>query len=282
MAPFVVKKGSKIRDCVSPSIPTPVSLIDSMTYSPANSGLMDARKVFVQRDVGGFDGELAALRHGVASVDRQVHDDLVDLARIGADAPTATAPGTMTRSMSSPIMRVSIFRFSVTTSFRSRTLGASICLRLKASNCRVSEVARRRGVGNLLRRPTQPRIGAQALEQKFGITGNHHQQIVEVVRDAAGEAADGFHFLRLTELHFQRSGLGHVFDENLERCRPTCPFGIDRPEMRATMEEPFRVTHSVVKIVEFLARMKIVGSLKPLLGIGVETSEMPARKLVGA
>ena len=54
----------------------------------------------------------------------------------------SSGPGIITRSMSSPISRVSIFRFSVTTAFRSRTFGASICFRLKASSWRVSEVAR--------------------------------------------------------------------------------------------------------------------------------------------
>ena len=41
--------------------------------------------VRVQLDVGGLDGQLAALRHRVAGVDRQVHDDLLDLAGIGFD-----------------------------------------------------------------------------------------------------------------------------------------------------------------------------------------------------
>ena len=45
---------------------------------------MSAREVFVERDVGGLDGQFAALRHGVAGVDGEVHDDLVDLAGIGA------------------------------------------------------------------------------------------------------------------------------------------------------------------------------------------------------
>ena len=39
--------------------------------------------------VGGFDGEAPALRHRVARVDHEIHDDLPDLVRIGADAPQA-------------------------------------------------------------------------------------------------------------------------------------------------------------------------------------------------
>ena len=39
----------------------------------------------VELDVGGLDGELAAVGHGVAGVDRQVHQHLLDLARVGVD-----------------------------------------------------------------------------------------------------------------------------------------------------------------------------------------------------
>jgi hypothetical protein len=37
-----------------------------------------------QRDVRGFDGELAAGGHGVARIHGQIHDDLLDLPGIGA------------------------------------------------------------------------------------------------------------------------------------------------------------------------------------------------------
>ena len=46
---------------------------------------MSTREIFVERHVGGLDGQLAALRHGVASVYGKIHDDLVDLAGIGAN-----------------------------------------------------------------------------------------------------------------------------------------------------------------------------------------------------
>ena len=38
---------------------------------------------FIQLDIGGFNGQVSALRHGVAGVDGQVHDDLFDLSRVG-------------------------------------------------------------------------------------------------------------------------------------------------------------------------------------------------------
>ncbi len=51
-------------------------------------------------------------------------------------------PGIVTRSMSSPIMRLSILKFSVAMSLRLTMRGASICLRLKASSWRVRDEAR--------------------------------------------------------------------------------------------------------------------------------------------
>src|ERR1700733_14976910 len=43
-------------------------------------GLVRAREILVDADIGGLDGKFSSLRHGVARVDRQVHDDLIDLA----------------------------------------------------------------------------------------------------------------------------------------------------------------------------------------------------------
>src|SRR5258708_1003178 len=51
---------------------------------------MIAAVASVQIDVGGFEDQFAAVRHGVAGVDHQVHNDLFDLARIGFDRAQAT------------------------------------------------------------------------------------------------------------------------------------------------------------------------------------------------
>src|SRR5271168_2005050 len=41
-----------------------------------------------------------------------------------------------------------------------------------------------------------------------------HEEIVEVVGDAAGETADGFHFLSLAELFFELMTLGNVLGDD--------------------------------------------------------------------
>ena len=43
------------------------------------------------------------------------------------------------------------------------------------------------------------RIVGQALAQQFEAAENRHQQIVEVMRDAAGQLADRLHLLRLEQ-----------------------------------------------------------------------------------
>src|SRR5580658_2839823 len=54
------------------------------------------------------------------------------------------------------------------------------------------------------------------LEQHFGISVDHHQEVVEVVGDATGEAADGIHFLGLAKLLFELTTVGDVFGDDFK------------------------------------------------------------------
>src|ERR1035438_6458806 len=40
-------------------------------------------------DIGGFDGQVAARRHGIAGIDGKIEEDLVHLPRVGEDVPQA-------------------------------------------------------------------------------------------------------------------------------------------------------------------------------------------------
>jgi len=138
-----------------------------------------------------------------------------------------------------------------------------------------------RGVGDFLRRPPQPGIGPDTFEQKLGIAGDHHQQVVEVVGDATGEAADRLHFLRLAELQLQYAGFGNVFHEKFEAASFLAIWnrasGNTRHDGRAILADALRG-----QVVEFLPRVKIISGLKPLLGVGVQASQMSAREIGGA
>jgi len=75
--------------------------------------------------------------------------------------------------------------------------------------------------------PAQARIVGQPLAQQAEIAHHGHQQIVEIMRDAAGELPDGFHLLRLPQLllgFFARGDFLHqirgaLFDTLFERRR---------------------------------------------------------------
>ena len=53
----------------------------------------------------------------------------------------------------------------------------------------------------------------QLHQQQVGRAHDAHQDVVEVVRDAAGQPADGFELLRLTQLFLERTALGDVAHE---------------------------------------------------------------------
>src|SRR5271155_1555175 len=56
----------------------------------------------------------------------------------------------------------------------------------------------------------------ELVEHALGVSADDHEEIVEVVSDAAGEAADGFHFLGLAELVFEKAAGGDVFGDGFE------------------------------------------------------------------
>ena len=70
-------------------------------------------------------------------------------------------------------------------------------------------------VGDLLCRSAQRGIVGESLQQELGVSGDHHEQIVEIVCNSAREAPDGFHFLGLTKLLFEGATLSDVLGEEL-------------------------------------------------------------------
>ena len=91
---------------------------------------------------------------------------------------------------------------------RSTTTGISVWRREKASSWRVSFSPRAGGGADRLHRLLVLGLLEPAL-QDLRVAGDDHQQIVEVVRDAAGELAERLHLLRLGEL------LARLFERDL-------------------------------------------------------------------
>ena len=74
-------------------------------------------------------------------------------------------------------------------------------MRLKASSWRVSPCARCAAFSISLHVVDEIGVAlAQTIEHEVRVAGDRREQVVEVVRDAAGEPADRLHLLRLPEL----------------------------------------------------------------------------------
>ena len=89
-----------------------------------------------------------------------------------------------------------------------RPAAAATCWRLNASSCRVSAA---RALGRVRISSTSlahadRRVGRAASSSELAVAEDDRQQVVEVVRDAAGELADRLHLLRLAQLLLERAG----------------------------------------------------------------------------
>ena len=92
-------------------------------------------------------------------------------------------------------MRRSILLIWLTVSFKSTTCGWNSCLRLKVINCRVSELARL--PASPISLTDSAPLAAELFPgyQQAGVAVDDGEEIVKIVRNAAGELADGLHFL---------------------------------------------------------------------------------------
>jgi hypothetical protein len=159
--------------------------------------------------VGGADGQRAAARHRVARVDREVDDDLLQLALIDLGEAEIAA--------------VHDLQFDV--------LADQAAQQVRQLDQHVGDVEDARLQGLLAREGQQlahqiggavgvlldlhdvgeGRVaGLEAHQQQVAEADHRGQQIVEIVRDAAGQLADRLHLLRLGELDFEVLLLGDV------------------------------------------------------------------------
>ncbi len=195
-------------------------LVDDLgRYAGAGIGDIDAHVVggrhavvgqsrgFIRRDVGRLHGQLAAIRHRVAGVDREIDDHLFELRDVDLDRPEVAA-----------VHEVELDLLADQAPQQHGQIGQGVAevehlrpQRLAAREC--EQLAhQRRGAGRVLldlHDVLERRIGRLVRVQQEVV--RHHdggQHVVEVVRDAAGELADHVHLLRLVDLVFQRPPLG--------------------------------------------------------------------------
>ena len=73
------------------------------------------------------------------------------------------------------------------------------------------------GVQDLIHLRRHRRIGLDAVRHQLRIAADRGQQVVEVVRDAAGEPADRLHLLRLAQLVLELHTIADVVDRGQNR-----------------------------------------------------------------
>ena len=158
---------------------------------------------------GGLDHETAAVGHRVAGVDGQVHQHLLDLAGIGLDrARFADGADVELEILADQAPQHAIHLADD---------------RVQIDDARLDDLAPREeqqlagegggalaGALDLLECRPVRMVGRDLAENDVGVALDDGQQVVEVVGDAAGEAADRLHLLRLQELLFELLALGDV------------------------------------------------------------------------
>ena len=154
---------------------------------------------FVDVDVRGFDRQAAARRHRVARVDRQVEDDLFELAGVGPDARQRRRErrrelDVFANQPPQHVAHVGDQRIQIDDR-RLHHLLAAECEQL--SGQAGSALGRLHDLRNLVAHGFRQ---IRLLLEQVRIAQHGCQQVVEVVRHAPGELADRLHLLRLPEL----------------------------------------------------------------------------------
>ena len=136
----------------------------------------------------------------------------------------------------------------------------------------------RGGVGDLLRMSSHAWIIADLSQQELGVSRNHHQQVVEVVSDAAGEASHGFHLLGLAKLLLQGAAFGDVLGEEFEE--DGVAFVAESAAGEAHADNGAVVAQPVSwQTLKFLQQTQVVGQAEPLLRVGVEVGQIAADQI---
>ena len=228
---LVEKNGSKIFCITSGAMPVPVSLTSISTYSPGWHPVLAERERLALGDIGGADDELTAIGHGVARIDREVDDHLLELMQVGLDGPEVAAA-----------FELQLDVLAEQAAEQDRQLGQHVAelqaLRPQGLLAREGEqLAHEAGsavrvlldVHDVL----EGRIGRAVVhQQEVGEADDRRQHVVEIMRDAAGELADRLHLLALRDLHLERTLLGRV--DGVGDRRLALPFGLlDGTEINA-------------------------------------------------
>ena len=180
-------------------MPVPGVADREQTYRPGGRRMLGRRMAGGSTsDVRRLDCQRAAVRHGVAGVDGEVQDDLLQLAGIGLHRVALRTERTSS-STSSPIRRRSIGVSTPDDRVQVEHLGRDDLLAAEGEQL-TGQVGRAfAGVQDLRERLRERIARREPVDASPAVADDDRQQVVEVVRDAAGQPADGFHLLGLAK-----------------------------------------------------------------------------------
>ena len=120
-------------------------------------------------------------------------------------------------SICSPSVGRNSFAVSMTSALMSVSRGSSGCLRANASRCRVRSAPRSAASSIILAIAASYGTVFDGGDQNLDRSGDDGQDVVEVVRDAAGELADRFHLLGMPDALLGGDLVGEVAEEAVEQ-----------------------------------------------------------------
>ena len=146
-----------------------------------------------------LDLDRAAIRHRVARIDREIEDRQFEL--VGVD-PRRRQSFRQIKPQRDARPQRALEQIAHALDQRAQIdrHRAQILLARERQQALGQRSAALGALQRAIDQPMQARIVGQALAQQIEITHHRHQQIVEVMRDAAGELADRLHLLCLPQL----------------------------------------------------------------------------------
>ena len=227
---------------------------------------------FVHLDVRRLDNEVSPLRHGVARVDREVHDDLLELPRV--DLHLAQVPGERRgephvgpQEPREQLLGTRQYFVDVEHLRLEHLLAAE---REQLPRQRARSLG---GLADLLDVFPLRLAGGAVLEQQLAVAQDHRQEIIEIVRHASRQPPHRLHLLCLDQLLLELALVRHIAHERFVVVDRACgrPDGADAQLHRdapAILPLPGRLHLVVLAIGVGVA----IEQPLPLRGIGIHVA----------
>ena len=226
-ASLVVKKGSKMRARVA-GVHARAG-VAHREHDPAADGHALFLRLGGVGDVHvlGGDGEHAARRHGVARVDGEVDHDLLDLAGVGVHRAEAIGErGAQLDVLADEAAQH--HRQVVHERVQIERARLQDLLAREGQQLRRQRGRAQGGAMDLIGVAAVRRVALEHGEQDLRVAAHRGEDVVEVVRHAAGEAADRLHALRVLQLRLEPLVLGDVVREGDDAGAPVALDELER------------------------------------------------------